>query len=343
MRLVPAAIEAIERFPVPDRAIRAGISALVGRTRRKLAAPDPSAEREFASRLARLPIAEHTAAANDQHYEVPADFFGLCLGPRRKYSCCFYEHADTSLAEAETAALALTAAHADLEDGQAILELGCGWGSLTLWLAEHLPHARITAVSNSQGQRLHIEGEARRRGLDNIAIVTADMNAYAPSRRYDRIVSVEMFEHMANWRALLERTRAWLEPDGRLFLHVFTHAGAPYRFDHQDPADWIAQHFFTGGLMPSRGLIRQFPDLYDVVDQWDWNGRHYARTARDWLARFDAQREAVEAILTPIYGDATRLWMRRWRLFFLATEGLFGHDGGQSWGVSHYLLRSVAA
>ena len=339
LSLIPAAIGAIERLPVPDAVTRAGIGALVGRTRKKLAVADPAAERTFALDMAAFPIAEHADAANAQHYEVPPDFFGRCLGPRRKYSCCYYDHHGATLAEAEERALALTCAHAGLEDGQRILELGCGWGSLTLWMAEHYPRAAITAVSNSRSQRDYIIGEARARGLGNVSVVTADMNAFETDARHDRIVSVEMFEHMSNWRALLARTRRWLADGGCLFIHVFTHANAPYRFDHRDKSDWIAQHFFTGGIMPSRGLMRQFADLYEVAETWDWNGEHYARTARDWLANCDANRAEVTRLFAGVYGGDARLWLRRWRLFYLATEGLFGHAGGETWGVTHYLLK----
>jgi cyclopropane-fatty-acyl-phospholipid synthase len=286
-----------------------------------------------------FPIAAHTDAANEQHYELPAEFFGLVLGARRKYSCCLYGPQTRTLDEAEERALAEAAAHAGLADGQAVLELGCGWGSLSLWMAEHYPASRITAVSNSASQRLHIEGEAARRGLNNLRVVTADMNVFDPGQeRFDRVVSVEMFEHMANWAGLLGRVRGWLKRDGRLFLHVFTHRSAPYRFDHGDKADWIAQHFFTGGIMPSHGLIRHFPAMFQVEEEWRWSGLHYERTALDWLDRFDAQRPAVERVLRETYGRDAKLWHRRWRLFFLATAGLFGHDGGREWGVSHYRL-----
>lgn len=339
MKLIETATAAIERLPVPDLVTRAGIGALVGRTRRKLAVPVPGIDRSFAAAMDAYPIAEHTDAANSQHYEVPAAFFALCLGSRRKYSCCYYDTPEATLDEAEVSALRLTAEHAALADGQTILELGCGWGSLTLWMGEHYPAAKITAVSNSQSQRAHIMAQAEACGFANITVVTADMNVFTPTQTFDRIVSVEMFEHMANWRLLLDRTRGWLKPDGLLFLHVFTHSNAPYRFDHRDKADWIAQHFFTGGIMPSRALIQQFPDLYTVSDRWDWNGEHYAKTARDWLANCDANRSTVESLFTDVYGDQAKLWLRRWRLFYLATEGLFGDDAGRTWGVSHYRLR----
>jgi cyclopropane-fatty-acyl-phospholipid synthase len=342
MSLIEAATGAVERLPLPDPIARAGISFLVGRTNRRLAAGGRAVDQDFAAGMADFPIAVHTDDANAQHYELPASFFAQVLGPRKKYSCCLYEGGATTLAGAEEQALAETAAHADLADGQDILELGCGWGSLSLWMAELFPNARITAVSNSSGQRRHIEAEAARLGLDNLQVITADMNRFEPEGVFDRIVSVEMFEHMANWAALLGRARLWLRPTGRLFVHVFTHRSAPYRFDHADRADWIAQHFFTGGIMPSHGLIRQFSGLFQVEREWRWNGGHYARTADDWLANYDRNAAAIAPILREVYGDQAPLWRRRWRLFFLATSGLFGHAGGEAWGISHYLLRPAA-
>ncbi len=338
MNLVSLGTAAVERLPLPDPITRAGVSFLVGRTARRMASQtDP--DRPFAAAMAAHPIALHTADANAQHYEVPSEFFELVLGPNRKYSSCLYRDDSESLAEAEAYALAETAGHAGLADGQRVLELGCGWGSLTLWMATHYPASRITAVSNSTTQRATIERLAAARGLENVTVITADMNNFKPEGQFDRVVSVEMFEHMANWTALLSNIRAWLAPEGRLFLHVFTHRKAPYRFDHADPGDWIAQHFFTGGLMPSHGLIRCFPALFDVEAEWRWSGTHYARTAMHWLENFDHNHVSISEILTRTYGADAALWRRRWRLFFLATAGLFGHDGGREWGVSHYRLR----
>jgi len=340
MSLAEVAIQAAERAPLPDVLTRFGVGYLVGRTRRRLAAVPTDTDAAFARDMTVHAIAENTAEANAQHYEVPAAFFHEVLGPRLKYSSALFDgHADT-LAAAEERALAETCAHADLADGQDILELGCGWGSMTLWMAERYPDSRITAVSNSASQRAAIEAMARARGLGNIQVVTADMNDFAPAGRFDRIVSVEMFEHMANWRGLLARARGWLRPEGRLFLHVFTHRDRPYRFNAADRADWIAQHFFTGGIMPSHGLIRQFPDLFTVEAQWRWSGEHYRRTAEAWLANFDRNGAAIDAILAGVYGRDAALWKRRWRLFFLATAGLFGDRGGAVWGVSHYRLKA---
>jgi cyclopropane-fatty-acyl-phospholipid synthase len=329
-----------DRVSLPDAVTRTAIARRVASTQHALEALDPGAEARFAAAMASKPIAVFTQAANQQHYELPPEFFALVLGPRRKYSSCLYDGA-TTLAEAEERALAETAGHAGLADGQAILELGCGWGSLTLWMAEHYPAASITAVSNSAPQRGHIEAEAARRGLTNVRVITADMNDFTPNGTFDRIVSVEMFEHMSNWKALLGRLCGCLRPEGRLFLHVFTHQAVPYTFDHGDPDDWIAQHFFTGGIMPSHGLLRHFPDTVAVEAEWRWSGTHYRRTALHWLENFDCNRDAVMTVLRQVYGAEAPMWARRWRLFFLATAGLFGHAGGSAWGVSHYRLRPM--
>jgi cyclopropane-fatty-acyl-phospholipid synthase len=343
MSLIALATQIVERTKLPDAATAAGIEFLCTRTRRLLSRRDPGSERRFAASMPDWPIAEFTDRANAQHYEVPAEFFSLVLGPRRKYSCCLYENETDTLAIAEERALLETARNADLADGQRILELGCGWGSLSLWMAEHFPRADITAVSNSSSQRAYITETASRKGLRNLRVITADMNAFSPDAMFDRVVSVEMFEHMSNWPALLGRVRNWLAPGGSLFLHVFSHRSASYRFDHRDREDWIAQHFFTGGLMPSHGLIRHFPDLFEVTHEWQWSGTHYKRTALDWLANFDRQSAALRPILEQTYGRDAAVWHRRWRLFFLATAGLFGHAGGTEWGVSHYRLRPACS
>ncbi len=341
MNLATEAIRRLQDAPFPDMVTRPAIQALVTEARKRLDREGPHDVAAFARQMTERPIAEHTDAANDQHYELPPEFFQICLGNRLKYSCCLYGDGAETLDQAEEKALAETCDHADLVDGQSVLELGCGWGSLSLWMAEHYPNSRITAVSNSHGQRGHIEAQAKARGLSNLTVITRDMNDFeAPAPgTYDRIVSVEMFEHMANWRGLLTRAKSWLKPDGRMFIHIFTHRDAPYRFDHTDSGDFIAQHFFTGGVMPSRGLIREFGDLFEVEQEWLWNGRHYARTAEDWLANMDRNEARVLELMQATYGDQARLWVRRWRRFYLATAGLFGNDGGRTWAVSHYRLK----
>jgi cyclopropane-fatty-acyl-phospholipid synthase len=343
MSAVAAVITAFEGAPLPDSIRRAAVNLLVGGALRNLGAPRDGVDAAFAEAMAARPIAEHVQAANDQHYELPPAFFERVLGPRLKYSSCLYPTGGETLEQAEVLALGETCAHADLADGQQILELGCGWGSLSLWMAQTYPKARIVSVSNSAPQRRFIMDRAAALGLTNLEVVTADMNVFDTPLRFDRIVSVEMFEHMANWRALLTKARTWLKPDGRLFLHVFSHLTTPYRFNVDDPTDWIAQHFFTGGVMPSHGLIRAFPDLFDLEADWRWSGEHYARTAEQWLANYDRHAGEIGRVLREVYGADAKLWSRRWRLFFLATAGLFGHSGGKPWGVSHYRLRPVAA
>jgi cyclopropane-fatty-acyl-phospholipid synthase len=342
MSVVSRIIGTAERVPLPDVVIRAAIQRLCSRTATRLATGNAESDAWFADEMAARAVAEHTEAANAQHYELPAAFFARVLGPNYKYSSGFYRDPESTLQEAEEEALRQTVAHADLADGQSILELGCGWGSLSLWVARRFPNSTITAVSNSHSQREHIETEAANRGLTNLRVVTADMNGFDPEGEFDRVVSVEMFEHMMNWRELLGRVRSWLKPDGRLFMHIFTHRSGAYLFDRDDGDDWIAKHFFTGGVMPSHHLIRQFSDLFEVEKEWRWSGTHYQRTALDWLGNFDSRRNEIEGIFRDVYGKDVGLWMRRWRWFFLATAGLFGYADGSEWGVSHYRMKVVS-
>lgn len=338
MNMLAFAINTAEKAPLSDSLTLTGIDFLCNRTKRKLEKVPHEEELAFVRDMASFPVATHTDEANRQHYEVPAEFFALVLGSQRKYSCCYYPSAKTTLDDAETAALAETVKHADIYDGMDILELGCGWGSLSLYLARQFPNARITSVSNSASQRAYIMARAELQGARNLTVITADMNDFASSGSYDRIVSVEMFEHMSNWRTLFARTRNWLKDEGKLFIHVFNHKDRSYRFDQNNPADWIAHHFFTGGIMPALDLPHRFEDIYNVEAEWRWSGDHYRRTAMDWLANFDREAEKITPILQRVYGKDAALWRRRWRLFFLATAGLFGHDKGNVWGVGHYLL-----
>lgn len=342
MNLAQAMFWLGEAAPWPDWMSIAAIDNLVGQTRRGLARSDGYSDAGFRRATADLPIAINVAEANAQHYEIPARFFELILGPQRKYSCCLYEGAADNLAAAEDHALGMSADHARLADGQDILELGSGWGSLSLWMARKFPSSRITTVSSSASQREHIMGRARAENLANLTATTCDMNEFVPYGQFDRVVSVEMFEHIVNWAPLLMRINAALREDGFLFLHIFSHKSASYRFLTEGRADWIAQHFFTGGIMPSRQLIRQFHDSFRVDAEWQWNGRNYRDTARDWLANYDRHRTEILEVLRQVYGRDARLWHRRWRLFFLATMRLFGHADGEEWGVSHYRLAPVS-
>lgn len=323
-------------------AARLAIRLLLARRLRELAAgqPDPGRQlREFAAALGAHPVAGATDAANRQHYEVPTELFRLMLGPRLKYSACLWPEGVTRLEAAEEAMLDATCERAQLDNGQDILELGCGWGSLALYAAERYRGSRITAVSNSRTQRLFIEERCRERGIENLRVVTADMNGFTPDGTFDRVVSVEMFEHMRNWPRLLGRVRRWLRPDGRLFVHVFCHRSRPYLFDGGGEEDWMARFFFTGGMMPADDLLPLCAEGYALEQRWAVNGRHYARTLREWLVRLDAQREAALPILAATYGaEDAALWRQRWRLFLMACEELFDYRGGTEWYVAHYRL-----
>jgi cyclopropane-fatty-acyl-phospholipid synthase len=341
MSFVSSIIGTAERVPLPDIVIRAAIQRLCSRTATRLASGNADSEASFADEMAARAVAEHAGEANVRHCEVPSAFFAKVLGPNRKFSSCFYKEPVSTLQEAEEESLRQTVGHADLHDGQSILEFGCSWGSLSLWMARQFPRSQITAVSNSHSQRILIEGEAAARGLKNLRVITQDINVFDPKQQFSRIVTVEMFEHMMDWRGLMTRMKSWLAPDGRLFVHVFTHRAGSYLFDRTDLEDWIAQHFFSGGVMPSHHLIRQYADLFDVEKEWRWSGVHYQRTALDWLANFDSHRDEIDDILRPVYGSDTALWMRRWRWFFLATAGLFGYADGSEWGVSHYRMKAV--
>ncbi|HEX4852954.1 MULTISPECIES: SAM-dependent methyltransferase [Arenimonas] len=341
-------IDLCERGLLPDALTRLGIRRLSAQRLRDEGAHDLEAAdqrfRRLLDELRRSPIAIETAAANEQHYEVPTRFFELCLGKRLKYSSCFYANGDEDLDTAEEAMLALYGERAELADGQRILELGCGWGSLTLWMAQRYPNARITGVSNSRTQREHILAQAARRGLGNVEIITCDVNQLQlPEHQFDRAVSIEMFEHMRNYQHLLGRVSRWLVPGGKLFVHIFCHRSLMYPFETEGEDNWMGRYFFTGGLMPSADTLLHFQDDLSIEQRWLLSGRHYERTANQWLENQDRNRDEVMAVLTEAYGAAEAArWHQRWRMFWMACAELFGYSGGNEWGVAHYRFSTSA-
>jgi len=325
-----------ERGRVPDWMIRMAIRRLLRKRLSDEAADDPETRSgRFADQIEELRksrIAIETDAANQQHYEVPASFYREVLGRHLKYSSGLWSPGIETLDDAEAAMLALTCERAGLADGQQILELGCGWGSLTLWMARHYPASRITAISNSASQREWILSQAEQRGLHNVEVLTRDVNELALDSRFDRVVSVEMFEHVRNYRELMRNISAWLKPEGRLFVHIFCNRTLMYPFETEGDGNWMGRHFFTGGLMPAADTLLWFQDDLVIDRRWLVDGRHYARTSRAWLDNLDARLDAVRDALA----DQPNEQVQRWRMFFMACEELFAFAGGSEWMVAHY-------
>jgi len=336
------AIGWVEQGLVPDRVVRAAIRRLLQQRIDELNPTDSEATAErleaFIQMMNASPVAPIPERVNEQHYEVSTDFFSEVLGEKLKYSSCYWRQQRQSLQQAEKDALQITCERAGVRDGMRILELGCGWGSLTLWIAQHYPQSSITGVSNSIAQREYIEARAHCEGLSNVRAITADMNDFAIDRRFDRILSLEMFEHMRNYRKLFRRIYHWLAPNGRFFMHIFCHRLVPYEFVDRDASDWMSRYFFSGGIMPSDALPLRFQDHLKLCRQWRWNGCHYERTLNAWLAQMDKRKSRIMPVLHRTYGDDADIWWMRWRLFFMACAELFGFNNGQEWWVSHYLF-----
>ena len=337
------AIQLAEAGKLPDVLVRKGIRQLVDKRLQEIKADNCETGMAdlttFIKAMNAANIAQVPELANAQHYEVPAEFFHLCLGAQRKYSSCFWMQDTQNLDEAEVLALIQTCDHANIQDGQHILELGCGWGSLSLWMAERYPKSTITGVSNSNSQREYIMAAAKARGLSNLTIITADMNNFEAPSTYDRIVSVEMFEHMRNWQVLYGKVASWLKPKGKFFKHIFVHRNTPYLFEVQADDDWMSQFFFSGGMMPSDDLPLHFQDNLKLTQRWRWDGSHYEKTANAWLQNMDENAKQITPILAATYGENnTEMWRNRWRMFYMACAELFGYNNGQEWWVTHYLF-----
>ena len=328
---------------VPDAAIRAGIRRLLAKRLVEIQAADISASadalNQFVADMRAADVAPVPELANEQHYEVPAEFFNEVLGKHRKYSACYWEDGTQDLDQAEANALEITCQRAGIKNGMDVLELGCGWGSLSLWLATNYPDSKITSVSNSSSQRRYIEQQARQRQLDNLHVITSDMNDFAAPGTYDRVVSLEMFEHMRNYQELFRRINGWLKPGGQFFMHIFCHRHCAYAYEDNGPNDWMSRHFFSGGIMPSADLPLRFQDDLSIRARWVWDGRHYEKTSNAWLANMDKRKAEIMPIMEQTYGkaDASK-WFMRWRMFFMACAELFACEGGQEWFVGHYLF-----
>ena len=326
-----------ERRLLPDSLIRWGIRNQL-KQHSLFLANNPKSDQSWIEELSKGPIAECTDTSKEQHYEVPTEYFKSVLGSRLKYSSCFWDEATTSLEMAEANMLRLSCEHAELENGQSVLELGCGWGSLSLWMAEHYPESSITAMSHSKTQKAYIDSESKRRGLDNLKVITSDINDFDTSKRFDRIVSVEMFEHLRNHSLLFDRFNTWLKDDGRIFIHVFAHHKESYLFEVEHERDWMAEHFFTGGMMPSINYLPSAAKPFKELNRWEINGAHYSKTLEAWLLKQDQEERIILKHFLNTYGKDSKLWIQRWRIFYLACSELFAYNGGKEWPVMHYLF-----
>jgi cyclopropane-fatty-acyl-phospholipid synthase len=337
-------IKLAEKKLIPDFIIRQGIRNLLKKRIQSLVSNNSEKniqnKIQFIEEMNLSSIAVLPELANEQHYEIPEEFYKYSLGKHKKYSSCYWNEKTKNLDEAELLSLKLTSQHAQLINGLNILELGCGWGSLTLWMAKQYPKSKITAVSNSSSQRLHILEQAKKRKLKNISVITEDMNTFNPKVKYDRVVSVEMIEHMRNHKKLFQKIASWLKQDGLFFMHIFVHKSQPYLFEVQESDDWMSQYFFSGGMMPSEDLPLFFQNDLKIIDQWSWSGVHYEKTANAWLKNIDLNKNKVMPVLEDIYGEKdSKKWFQRWRIFFMSCAELWGYENGKEWKVVHYLFK----
>jgi cyclopropane-fatty-acyl-phospholipid synthase len=336
----------LEKDMLPDFIIRYGIRGLLAQRLQDEDKGNHEAQQEhfmkLVEELKNSPIAVNTADANTQHYEVPANFFQLILGKHLKYSSGYWKEGVTSIDTSERDMLEITCDRAELKDGQTILELGCGWGSLSLFMAEKYPNSKITSVSNSHSQKVFIDGQAQKRNIKNLTILTADMNVFQIGEQFDRVVSVEMFEHMRNYQLLMNKVTSFLTPHGKLFVHIFTHKDFAYKFEVQDETDWMSKYFFTGGIMPSDHLLLYFQKELKIEQHWRVSGVHYEKTSNAWLQNMDSHKQQIMEIMNQVYGKDALKWWSYWRIFFMSCAELWGYKQGKEWMVSHYLFQKGA-
>ena len=338
----------IEQNKVPDFLLRKGIRNLL---KQRLDDENLGNVEEQQAHLMSLietlkasPIAVNTADANQQHYEVPTKFYQYCLGKNLKYSSGYWKAGVTDIDTSENDMLELTCNRAELKNGQQILELGCGWGSLSLYMAAKFPGSMFKVVSNSRTQKLHIDEQAKQRGIKNLTVITADMNTFKIDEKFDRVVSVEMFEHMRNYQLLMKKVASCLKPDGKLFIHIFTHKEFAYLFEVKDDTDWMSKYFFTGGIMPSDDLMFYFNDDLAVEKHWHVNGTHYGKTSEAWLKNMDTHKAEIMLLFEETYGkDQAVKWWVYWRIFYMSCAELWNFNNGNEWIVSHYLFHKTAA
>lgn len=329
------AIQLAERRLLSDNLIRKGMRKLLAERLEQITAISRTNE-DWIQALQTSAVAEDTDAANEQHYEIPAPYFRDVLGPHLKYSSGYWSESCNTLDTSEAKMLKISCERAELSDGQDILELGCGWGSLSLWMAKHYPKSSITSVSNSNSQREFITTQAKERGLNNLTVITCDINQFEPNKHFDRLVSVEMFEHVRNHRSLFKRIHQWLKDDGKIFIHIFAHRSQAYLFEANSSKDWMSKYFFTGGIMPSIDLLPTAAEDFTEEERWEVNGVHYSKTLEAWLTKQDARETEVLKIFTTCYGKDAKRWLQRWRMFYMACSELFAYNEGTEWFVMHY-------
>ncbi len=333
----------LEKNKLPDSLIRLGIRRLLKQRLQEEHKGNTEAQQahlmNLIDELKKSPIAIETDAANEQHYEVPTEFYQLCLGKHLKYSSGYWKEGVTDIDTSEKDMLELTCARAELTDGQQVLELGCGWGSLSLFMSAKYPRSHFTVISNSRTQKQYIDEQAKLRGITNLKVLTVNINNFGLDKTFDRVVSVEMFEHMRNYQKLMHLVAKHLNPAGKLFVHIFTHKEVAYKFEVKDESDWMSKYFFTGGIMPSDDLLLYFNEHLSIEKHWHVSGLHYSKTSEAWLRNMDKNHSKIMPLFTKTYGPQNALkWWVYWRIFYMACAELWAYNKGEEWIVSHYLF-----